>query len=301
MSFFDWLKRVFGSTSKTTPNEYEPLDEEIDEAKIQREMDLSQKVLAQMKEKTIKPLLRLKLTDESVSLTGNKVGGLPYIPSKEAVPFDAKGMPLQMLAQINCAELSHLPDFPQTGLLQFWIGQDGSFGLFDDKGFRVVWYETIDEEISEADVRSWFAELPQPEKKYSPVDGEFGLAYENDNEAMPLSDAHFNPIFTPLYNALAGENTIEDRFELTGEANEMIWDSISGDGHKIGGYPTFCQEDPREEDSDKTVLLLQIDSDYDGERNKTIWGDGGVCNFFCTPDELKRRDFSNVLYNWDCN
>lgn len=36
------------------------------------------------------------------------------------------------------------------------------------------------------------------------------------------------------------------------------------------------------------------------EKEEKKWGDSGVCGFFCTPAELKERNFSNVLYNWDC-
>ena len=93
---------------------------------IQKEME----VLGQMDKETAKPVLRLKLTNEQVSISGSKVGGIPYIPSKDAIPFDSEGLPLRMLAQIDCRELSALPDFPQVGLLQFWIGQDESLGLF---------------------------------------------------------------------------------------------------------------------------------------------------------------------------
>ncbi|MBO7381562.1 MAG: DUF1963 domain-containing protein, partial [Neisseriaceae bacterium] len=39
----------------------------------------------------------------------------------------------------------------------------------------------------------------------------------------------------------------------------------------------------------------QIDS-----KNGIMWGDAGVGNFFITADDLKKRDFSRVLYNWDC-
>ncbi len=301
MAFFEWLKGFFNHSSKQQTNDiYEPHDEVKDEKKIRREMDLSQKVLAQMYPETLKPVLRITLSDGPVSLLGSKVGGLPYLPSKEAIPFDSKGMPLRLLAQIDCRELSSLPDFPQTGLLQFWIGQDGSLGLFTEGGYRVVWHETVDANITDDDVRTWISELPNLKESYFPVEGEYGISYAQDFEPMPMSDAHFSPLFIPKYNSISGEYTIEDMFELTTEASEMIWDSVSGDGHKVGGYPAFSQEDPREENSDQTILLLQIDSEYDGERNKTIWGDGGVCGFFCTPDELKRRDFSKVLYNWDC-
>lgn len=29
------------------------------------------------------------------------------------------------------------------------------------------------------------------------------------------------------------------------------------------------------------------------------WGENGIANFFIHPDDLKKRDFSKVLYNWD--
>ncbi len=31
-----------------------------------------------------------------------------------------------------------------------------------------------------------------------------------------------------------------------------------------------------------------------------LWGDAGVGNFFINREDLKRRDFSKILYNWDC-
>ena len=267
---------------------------------IQKEMELTKKVLAEMDKKTVKPFLRLKLTNEKTSISGSKVGGIPYIPSKDAIPFDSEGMPLRMLAQIDCRLLSALPDFPQVGLLQFWIDQfDDSLGLFTEGGSRVVWHETVDDKITEEQVRSWLADFPQPDgnEYWFPVTGEFGLSFIKEEEPMPMSDTHFGPIFVKKYNELTEDDNIEDMYDLSDDTNEMIWDHHNGDGHKIGGYPAFSQEDPRESDSDQTVLLLQIDSEDD---ESIMWGDGGVCGFFCTPDDLKRRDFSKVLYNWDC-
>ena len=268
---------------------------------IQKEMVLSNKVLAKMDKETVKPLLRLKLTSEKVSIFGSKIGGIPYIPSKEAVPLDSKGLPLRLLAQIDCRSLSALPDFPQVGLLQFWIDQfDDSLGLFTEGGSRVVWHEKVDDKITEEQVRSWLADFPQPDgnEYWFPVTGEFGLSFIKEEEPMPMSDAHFGPIFVKKYNELTEDDNIEDILnDLSDETCEMIEEKHSGNGHKMGGYPAFSQEDPRESDSDQTVLLLQIDSEDD---ESIMWGDGGVCGFFCTPDDLKRRDFSKVLYNWDC-
>jgi uncharacterized protein YwqG len=38
-----------------------------------------------------------------------------------------------------------------------------------------------------------------------------------------------------------------------------------------------------------------MDSDQD-----IMWGDVGVGNFFIDYNDLLKKDFSKVLYNWDC-
>ncbi len=66
----------------------------------------------------------------------------------------------------------------------------------------------------------------------------------------------------------------------------------------MSGYPTFTQTDPRfysKNENIPDVLLFQLDSVRD-----IMWGDCGVANFFITLEDLKKKDFSNVWYNWDC-
>ncbi len=105
--------------------------------------------------------LHLELTDQVPGIFGSKVGGVPYLPDDAEIPCDAEGNPLQMLAQINCTELSALPEFPQEGLLQFWIGQDESYGLFKDGGARVIYYSETDSSVTEDAVRARLAALPK--------------------------------------------------------------------------------------------------------------------------------------------
>ncbi|MGK7873632.1 MAG: DUF1963 domain-containing protein, partial [Xenococcaceae cyanobacterium] len=98
-----------------------------------------------------------------------------------------------------------------------------------------------------------------------------------------------------LYNLLEEDDYIFDEYT----------DKFPGGSHKIGGYPDFVQEDPRSsslEDEEPYILLLQIDSDtINSDTNKNImWGDSGVCNFFIKESDLKKLDFTDVLYNWDC-
>ena len=56
----------------------------------------------------------------------------------------------------------------------------------------------------------------------------------------------------------------------------------------------FTQSDPRSVD-DGEILLFQLNSVKD-----IMWGDAGVANFFIDREALKNRDFSHVMYNWDC-
>jgi uncharacterized protein YwqG len=44
-------------------------------------------------------------------------------------------------------------------------------------------------------------------------------------------------------------------------------------------------------------LLFQMDTD---DEVGIMWGDSGVANFFIIEEDLKNKDFSRVLYNWDC-
>ena len=58
---------------------------------------------------------------------------------------------------------------------------------------------------------------------------------------------------------------------------DEFYETASGFGHKVGGYPGFTQEDPRTYvDQEHTVLLLQIDSDDEVDM---LWGDCGIANF----------------------
>lgn len=48
------------------------------------------------------------------------------------------------------------------------------------------------------------------------------------------------------------------------------------------------------------MLLFQLDSDYHDSRDRILWGDCVIGNFFINREKLKSCDFSDVIYNWDC-
>ena len=79
-------------------------------------------------------------------------------------------------------------------------------------------------------------------------------------------------------------------------------------GHRIGGYPCFEQFDPRDDSpalQAYDTLLLQIVShtapDEQGHEQELImFGDLGGCQFFIPAEKLRNRDFTDILYTWDC-
>ncbi|MEY0874488.1 DUF1963 domain-containing protein, partial [Providencia manganoxydans] len=78
---------------------------------------------------TKKPLVEMTLTPiEDYVLWDSRVGGMPYLPLNEKYPTNSEGMPLKLLAQINFAQMPKLENYPEKGILQFFIGGDDLYG-----------------------------------------------------------------------------------------------------------------------------------------------------------------------------
>ena len=127
--------------------------------------------------------------------------------------------------------------------------------------------------------------------------------------SMDTSLAEFPAVFVQAVKAVTGEEIDEENwyqyFEEGTDDDDYMAEELSGLGHKMLGYPGFIQFDPREDDEELQcydTLLLQIDSDMgeDGE-DYVLWGDCGVANLFINKEALIKRDFSQILYNWDCS
>ena len=221
----------------------------------------------------------------------SKIGGLAYQPKGHQWPVSPDGNPLFFLGQINFAELPALHPFPEKGILQFFINDDDLYGMDFDQGevadtFRVVFHPDPIEDASQLDASAYSPEsydlLPhQPEDS-------FPLAFHLDSEVVPVTDYRFWETFG------------QDFFQQFGAAEWEVLDTYSKlvkpQGHKVGGYAYFTQDDPRKPE-DPMLLLFQLDSD---QHMNLMWGDMGVGHFFVRESDLAKRDFSRVLYDWDC-
>lgn len=253
-------------------------------------------------QKTAIPYMKLQLTDTKPSLFDSKVGAIGYVPRDAKIPEDSEGVQLRLLAQIDCAKIT-LEDFPHQGLLQFWILNDDVSGLnFDDNTlqdtFRVLYFKEPDRTVTEKEICEKVQDSSSDEEDYFPVRGCYGLAFSAGVDTISSGDYRFENCIKKLVRQdypEKAESLLENIDDFMDE-NGKDW----GGGHKIGGYPGFTQWDPRGEGDSHDMLLFQLDSDCHNSKDRVLWGDRGIGNFFINREKLKSYDFSDVIYNWDC-
>lgn len=249
-------------------------------------------------EATIKPFIEIKAKAENnLRLWQSKVGGLPYFPKGLQYPADSKGQAMFLLAQINFGETPKLESFPEKGILQFYIsGESDVYGAcFESPArqddFKVLYLPEVTE--NEGLLVTEFDFLPKPD--LLPIEKQCSLTFSLKHAPLPVGDYQFEPKILNL--SPKSKHKIYSEYQRVYEEYEKLFPS---EGHKLGGYPYFTQNDPREFDTyagENYNLLFQMDSDA---KAGIMWGDSGVANFFISEKDLLNRDFSGVLYNWDC-
>ena len=241
---------------------------------------------------------------KEIKITDSKIEGIPYIPIGRKIPTNSKGQQFMFLAQINCEDLKGLEDFPQEGILQFWILGEDLLGLdFDDytnrDGFDVIYYEKIEDYYSEDE----FMEMYNPYKfdlKYmetliasEPCKMKFSLEKQKESFNYELLDNLFKEV---LEEESLGFNEKDKLYE---EVEKLYDDEFYEEivGTKCNGFPYFTQWEPRDDEQMKEydTSLFQIDSG-----KEVMIGDSGVMHFFINREKLKNKDFSDIFYHWDC-
>ncbi|MBR1391634.1 MAG: DUF1963 domain-containing protein [Lachnospiraceae bacterium] len=282
-------------------------------------MDL-EKVFAKVNDTlTPQPAVRFSIERGELGIFDSKIGGVPYFPKDMEYPYGKsnsfQGQPLSLLAQLNFERLPHIPDFPTKGILQFFIAADDLYGMTPKYGdprtrqenFRVIYHENIITDESKLLSADEIPKYTGSEECYLPFRGAYKLiAHEPEMMPVTTADFRFNEEFVKYYNELADE-PIDDFWDLEGELCdkfdklcELMYRDIPD--AVIGGYPVFTQWDPRIDDylAECDVLLFELESVYKTDID-IRWGDMGTGSFLIPRDNLKARDFSKVLYNYDCH
>mgnify|MGYP000896555006 FL=1 len=253
---------------------------------------------------------------DDLSLEESKFGGFPFVPLGGAIPTNAEGNQLALLAQINCAQLPENSMYPSDGWLQIWCLEDEMYGFCSD---------TIQPETNQKVLYIPAGTQGEPLERvvamYQPYGDEecplwfvddqgaiwgMRLSFTHGQQGITYSDGRFRDLFLDRWNKRYPEKAVENFYDLPDEIFENMVDSHDGPdcAHQLGGYPYFTQYDPRYEfDSAElakyTEVLFQIDSQFDTKWD-LCWGDAGVRNFFISRENLEALDFSDLLYNFDC-
>ncbi len=233
---------------------------------------------------------------------GNKtrIGGAPV---DEKPPLDSEGKPMHLLAAIWCSEVRGVTDFPERGVLRFYISDNDNYGADIDeptaqKDFRVLYDE--DEDNFDSDLRD------DPDlSPFFPIQHVLPVRLSPAMSSILSSDYRFESCMDAALRKAGIKGGSND---LSESEIDLIYAENSYGGHRIGGYPCFEQDDPRDVEQSLQkydTLLLQIVSHImpgeNGEENELImFGDEGGCQFFIPREKLRARDFSDVMYHWDC-
>ena len=286
----------------------------------------ARKIAAEITAATRQPVIRIKTAGAKAPLpvTASKFGGAPYLPAGAQSPTNESGKPLGMIAQINCAELPKNELYPKTGILQFWLDPYDDLGLGVDLknpvsqvNTRVIYYPNLEETNPCAHTLVMPDQEKQTEMEFMawPVHmdqgWEIGLSFEETSEGItPQNWWVYQSRFVESWNGLytqqpIGDFTGVDAYAPTDEERPSVMfyrDIDQRSYHKLGGHPEFTQQDLRQEHDgldNYTINLLTMFSE-DAEKIVTVWGDQGTANWLITPEQLKNRDFSEVLFEWSC-
>lgn len=268
--------------------------------KTEETFDANQ-IYEHLKQASIRPIIRFELEKrKNISPFDMKIGGAYYLPQGEKPPVNTEtGKELYLLAQLDFSKMPHLQDFPQKGILQIFIaGDDDMAGMnfddpFDQTTWRIRYYEDVECPDIHKDVHEPFDDESEIFLPFS-TSTTYALIPYLDEQVISISDYRFNDILTKSCKDILPED-VKRYYDLDDDTIDQLYDMLETCDCQMGGYPYFTQDDHRAGMPEYDVLLFQLDSVED-----IMWGDCGVANFFMTWEALKKCDFSEVMYQWDC-
>ena len=286
----------------------------MDDKEIKMDDEYVQKFYEEIREdyeknSPTKTFAKIKLVEDKLKITDSKIVGLPYLPKGAEFPKAPNGEEMLMIAQINCEDLKGLKDFPQKGILQFFVfdDDDAMFGLdFDSPTiqdtFRVIYYDEIEEFYDEKELENIYKPYNYEESFLTNNNESYKIKFELRTEKERFEEAIYD-----VFDKLCKEKNLEQHQEdwLYRKILNIEMEYSEEPHSQCDGFAFFTQSDPREfEEKYKKydTVLFQLDSEYDENTKnwKVCIGDAGVLNFFINRENLKNKDFTEILYNWDC-
>lgn len=225
------------------------------------------------------------------SNVASRLGGPAFLPEGTDWPTSSRGTPCVFVAQINFAEMPRLPDYPESGLLSVFVSDDDVWGVNFDDGEK-------------SDIRiAYLADVTMPGRLVQRPGGKAECSpFQNDDVELRGRALRFGETGVlapadsdwriaqkwPAWWARGGD----ERFAKMLQPEDRPWGPFA----YVGGQPRFTQNDPRGEGNPYDRVLLQVGSD-----DNIMWGDVGEAVFMIRREDLIARDFSRVMFSWDCH
>lgn len=231
---------------------------------------------------------------DNINIYNSKIGGVPYLPKDFNFNKNKDGKYLSFFAQINLSELPENNIFDlNKGILSFWLDPHSySYGNYFDENnsfsnYKIIYFENI-EKVLEKDIRKKINDL-KIEKLDFLNNNSFKMEFLPGYDTMHYTDYKFDQFLENLKEEFKLNN-------LSEKQEDKIY-NLNRNESKIGGNPVFVQSDFRtnEEFNDYEIDLFQYFS-----LPEALVGDGGIMHFFIKEKDLKNKDFSKVIFYWDC-
>lgn len=232
--------------------------------------------------------------EHEIPLGASKLGGLPDLPLNVPWPRYRTGKPLAFLAQVNlkqAAAAARLRELPSSGMLSLFSGcgweedEEGDAGIPIGE-FAVGWTQVLYCPKSRVPLRRH----PSPPKV-------------NTYKAAPVEHVPILSLPDPREPSMTALNWTEDELETLdwrlSPTFKSVRDYLLGhpSQHQLGGFADYEQQFVDAVAESRLQLLFQIASDGNTGMH---WGDDGFIYAWISPKNLKRRDFSELLVDFQC-
>ena len=303
-----WMMCISLFLISCSKKQEQPVQKQLSEEDIKTAEEQGKQVGLQMLKESNKETALVMVPSEGIAdVFDTKIGGTPYLPPDFDYPYDKEaGMedhPLFMLAQFNFSQFPKNDRFPNHGILQIYIS--GSYGAnmygyhyenpSNDASFRVIYFEDIETDITK---------LQSPPKiendenfPLQPMDTCIKLQIEEKAYPTIPEMEDYSDIMASTYQKLYHEDLEKNPASVY--LSSAVYETLGYTPSRMSGHPYYIQGDPRSElDAlvyDEVLALFQPDlSDH------FMFADGGCAVFMINHEDLKKHDFSDVYYTWDC-
>lgn len=260
----------------------------------------------------------LVLTEDvgaAITPGGTRIGGPVWLADGVEWPVGKDGRPLEFIAQLDFAAMPPLPDYPEAGLLQLFIGRDDEYGLDfehpDQGNFLLLWHS--DGPAAQPDGGRMVPPPRLPQYGSPDDDGYSATPFMRDSVReqgfglVARAESRLPGAYSWPQEQLMQNLDIDSRAQ---SASVEVYAVIKGNNsvHHIGGHPAFTQNDYRLDGAfpphdnpqpspyrDHDRVLFQLTSE-----NGLQWGDMGEASVMIRREDLLARRFERAVWWWDC-